>query len=36
VGATAPLWLDVARLLAYFGADGGEPRRRYLDFVALR
>jgi putative transposase len=33
VGGTAPLWLDVARLLAYFGADGGEPRQRYLDFV---
>ncbi len=27
-------WLDDARLLAYFGASGGDPRRRYLEFVA--
>jgi REP element-mobilizing transposase RayT len=33
VGGTAPRWLDVARLLDYFGADGGEPRQRYLDYV---
>jgi putative transposase len=33
VGGTAPRWLDVARLLAYFGADGGEPRRRYKELV---
>lgn len=33
VGGTAPGWLDVARLLGYFGAYGGEPRQRYLDFV---
>lgn len=33
VGGMAPRWLDVARLLAYFGADGGDPRRRYVDFV---
>ncbi len=33
VGDMAPWWLDVARLLGYFGADGGEPRARYLDFV---
>jgi len=31
-----PEWLDTARLLAYFGADGGDARRRYTDFVALR
>jgi REP element-mobilizing transposase RayT len=30
----APAWLDVAGLLRYFGAAGGEPRRRYAD--ALR
>ena len=30
---TAPRWLDVARLLGHFGADGGEPRRRYAEFV---
>src|SRR4051812_30249623 len=29
----APPWLDVARLLAYFGAAGGDARRRYLEFV---
>ena len=33
VGDMAPRWLDVAGLLGYFGADGGEPRARYLDFV---
>jgi putative transposase len=33
VGGTAPRWLDVARLFAYFVADGGDPRRRYLEFV---
>jgi putative transposase len=33
VGGTAPRWLDVARLLAYFGADGGEPGQRYAEFV---
>lgn len=33
VGGMAPQWLDVKRLLGYFGADGGEPRLRYLDFV---
>jgi putative transposase len=32
----APQWLDTPRLLAYFGADGGDPRRRYADFVELR
>ena len=31
-----PRWLDVARLLAYFGVSGGDPRRRYADFVELR
>ena len=30
----APAWLDTARLLARFGADGGDPLRRYADFVA--
>jgi putative transposase len=33
VGGMAPRWLDVDRLLGYFGADGGEPRLRYLEFV---
>jgi REP element-mobilizing transposase RayT len=32
-GVAPPLWLDVASLLGYFGADGGDPRERYLDFV---
>jgi len=29
----APEWLDVERLLHYFAASGGEPRRRYAEFV---
>ena len=29
----APSWLDAARLLAYFGAAGGQPRQRYLELV---
>ena len=33
VGGMTPAWLDVARLLGYFGADGGEPRARYVEFV---
>ena len=33
VGGTAPAWLDVQRLLGYFGAGGGDPRRRYAEFV---
>jgi putative transposase len=33
VGGSPPAWLDVSRLLAYFGAAGGEARRRYLAFV---
>lgn len=33
VDGTAPRWLDVAHLLGCFGADGGEPRRRYVEFV---
>ena len=33
VGGTAPRWLDTTRLLAYFGADGGEPMQRYVAFV---
>jgi REP element-mobilizing transposase RayT len=37
IGANgAPWWLDVARLLSFFGAHGGEPLRRYADFVELR
>ena len=34
IAAIAPAWLDTARLLARFGADGGDPLRRYADFVA--
>ena len=33
VRGAAPRWLDSARLLAYFGAAGGDPRRRYDEFV---
>lgn len=28
-----PAWLDVRRLLAYFGAGGGDPRERYAEVV---
>jgi putative transposase len=28
-----PAWLDATRLLGYFGAAGGDPRRRYIEFV---
>jgi putative transposase len=31
-----PAWLDTPRLMDFFGASGGEARRRYADFVALR
>jgi putative transposase len=31
-----PVWLDTTRLLDFFGAAGGDARRRYADFVALR
>ena len=34
IASVAPAWLDTARLLARFGADGGDPLRRYADFVA--
>ena len=33
---TGPPWLDAARLLDFFGAAGGDSRRRYEAFVALR
>jgi putative transposase len=33
VNGGAPRWLDEQRLLGYFGAAGGDPRRRYEDFV---
>ena len=36
IRASGPPWLDVAGLLGYFGADGGDPRRRYDAFVAIR
>jgi putative transposase len=28
-----PRWLDAPRLLGYFGAAGGDPRRRYEEYV---
>ena len=28
-----PAWLDVERTLGFFGADGGDPRARYVAFV---
>jgi REP element-mobilizing transposase RayT len=33
LGGPRPAWLDVPRLLAFFGAAGGEPRERYRAFV---
>jgi REP-associated tyrosine transposase len=33
VTGVAPAWLDAARLLAYFGAAGGDPEQRYAEFV---
>lgn len=33
VNGSAPAWLDAPRLLGYFGAAGGDPRRRYDEFV---
>jgi putative transposase len=33
LGARAPGWLDVSRLLWFFGAAGGQSRRRYVRFV---
>ena len=33
IAAIAPAWLDTPRLLQYFGADGGDPLRRYADYV---
>jgi hypothetical protein len=35
-GSVPPEWVDVDRLLAYSAADGGDPLRRYAEFVALR
>jgi REP-associated tyrosine transposase len=32
-GGAAPPWLDVERLLGYFGAGGGDPRERYAELV---
>jgi putative transposase len=36
LGGPCPRWLDVPRLLEYFGVSGGDPLRRYADFVELR
>jgi putative transposase len=36
LGRQPPPWLDVARLLTYFAAAGGDPRRRYAQLVADR
>lgn len=33
LGAPSPYWLDIAHLLRYFEAMGGEPRRRYAELV---
>jgi putative transposase len=34
LGRASRSWLDVERLLEYFGAMGGDPRRRYCDLAA--
>jgi REP element-mobilizing transposase RayT len=36
VDGSVPEWVDVARLLSYFEALGGDPWRRYLDTVTDR
>jgi REP element-mobilizing transposase RayT len=36
MAGTAPVWLDTPRLVAYFGAAGGDPWRRYARAVAQR
>jgi hypothetical protein len=36
VSQRGPAWLDTSRLLEFFGASGGDSRRRYRTFVALR
>jgi putative transposase len=36
LSANRPRWLDSRRLLAYFGAGGGDPHRRYGEYVELR
>jgi REP element-mobilizing transposase RayT len=33
LGGNGPPWLDSRRLLAFFGAAGGEPRERYVEVV---
>jgi REP element-mobilizing transposase RayT len=33
VSAASTPWLNSGRLLEYFGASGGDPLRRYIDFV---
>jgi putative transposase len=36
VSQRGPAWLDTSRLLEFFGASGGDSRRRYRTFIALR
>jgi len=33
LGANAPEWLDVGRLLSYFGSDGGPALVRYRELI---
>jgi putative transposase len=35
LGGPGPWWLDASGLLSYFGASGGDPHRRYAEFVGL-
>jgi putative transposase len=34
IGAGMPAWLDHARLLEFFPRSGGDPHRRYLEFMS--
>jgi putative transposase len=36
VAEAGPAWLDTPRLMDFFGASGGDGRRRYAEFVALK
>jgi REP element-mobilizing transposase RayT len=36
VAGTPPAWLRLDHLMTYFGADGGDPERRYAEAIAPR
>jgi hypothetical protein len=35
IAANYPSWLAAGRFLSYFASAGGDPLRRYLEFVAM-